>query len=73
MQQRKYYFQGVPNQVGKLQKFRGVWRSDKKPLEGKFQGMGGGGGGGGLKQKCPPSWKGGMDIFLNYTMHVVHS
>ena len=27
----------------------------------------------GLKQKCPPSWEGGMDIFSNYTMHVVHS
>ena len=39
VQQRKYYFQGVPNQVGKLQKFLGVWRCDKKPLEGKFQGV----------------------------------
>ena len=46
VQQRKYYFQGVPNQVGKLQKFLGVWCSDKKPLEGKFQGVEG------LKQKC---------------------
>ena len=34
---RKYYFQGVPNQDGKLRKFLGVWCSDKKPLEGKFQ------------------------------------
>ena len=39
MQQRKYYFQGVPNQVGKLHKFLGMWRSDKKSLEGKFQGV----------------------------------
>ena len=28
---------GSPKQVGKLQKFLGVGRSDKKPREGKFQ------------------------------------
>ena len=28
---------GSPKQVGKLQKFLGVRRSDKKPQEGKFQ------------------------------------
>ena len=67
MQQRKYYFQGVPNQVGKLQKFRGVWRSDNKPLEEKFQGIEG------SKAKVPSVGGGGMDIFLNYTMHIVHS
>ena len=67
MQQRKYYFQGVPNQVGKLHKFLGVWRSDKKPLEGKFQGVEG------SKAKVPSVGGEGMVIFLNYTMHIVHS
>lgn len=28
-------------------------------------------GGGGLRQKCP-LWEGAMDIFLNYTLNVVH-
>ena len=64
------YFQGVPNQIGKLQKFLGVRRSDKKPQEGKFQGVEGWRG---LMQKCPLSRGGGMDIFLDYTMHIVHS
>ena len=67
VQQRKYYFQGVPNQVGKLQRFLGVWRSDKKPLEGKFQGVDR------SEAKVPLSEGGSMDSFLNYTMHIVHS
>ena len=67
VQQRKYYFHGGPNQVGKLQKFLGVWRSDKKPLEGKFQGVDG------SEAKVPLSGGGIMDSFLNYTMHIVHS
>ena len=67
VQQRKYYLQGVPNQVGILQKFLGVWRSDKKPLEGKFQGVKG------SEPKVPLSGGGSMDSFLNYTMHIVHS
>ena len=68
VQQRKYYFQGVPNQMGKLQKFLGVsgiptrnpWKANSKGWRG-------------LKQKCPLLGGGGMDIFLNYTMHIVHS
>ena len=62
VQQRKYYFQGVPSQVGKLQKFLGVWRSEKKPL-----------GVEGSEAKVPLSGGGSMDSFLNYTMHIVHS
>ena len=58
---------GSPKQVGKLQKFLGVGRSDKKPREGKFQGVEG------SEAKVPPSAGGGMDIFLNYTMHFAHS
>ena len=27
----------------------------------------------GLKQMCPPSEGGGVDNFLNYIMHIVHS
>ena len=59
---------GCLRQVGKLQKFLGVWRSDKKPLKGKFQGVDEG-----SKAKPPSVVGGGMDIFLNYTMHFAHS
>ena len=69
VQQRKYYFQGMHklDQVGKLQKFLRMWRSDKKPLEGKLQGVEG------SEPKVPLSGGGSMDSFLNYTMHIVHS
>ena len=51
--------------------FLEVWRSDKKPLKGKFQGVGVGEGA--SKAKAPTIVGGGMDIFLNYTMRFAHS
>ena len=57
---------GCLRQVGKLQKILGVCCSDKKPLKGKFQGVGG------LKQKRTSV--GGEEVWIfSYTTQCILS